>query len=162
MSPNFKGATLSELGNRTLLLMETLWFLKVYTVHPYTCIFSPRFLPNFRDFFQKWGLLIKERIRSDRSKFFPLWDDPNLHGSNNENDRVTSPENVPIPLNVTCTYCYVRLSVAFCGAPVAQWVKRWPTDLAVASSSPARGGIFSAVNGAPFAHSLSLTMRPSS
>ena len=25
------------------------------------------------------------------------------------------------------------------GAPVAQWVKRWPTDLAVTSSSPARG-----------------------
>ena len=23
------------------------------------------------------------------------------------------------------------------GAPVAQWVKRWPTDLAVVSSSPA-------------------------
>ena len=25
------------------------------------------------------------------------------------------------------------------GAPVAQWVKRWSTDLAVPSSSPARG-----------------------
>ena len=28
-------------------------------------------------------------------------------------------------------------------APVAQWVKCWPTDLAVASSSSARGEIFS-------------------
>ena len=25
------------------------------------------------------------------------------------------------------------------GAPVAQWVKRWPTDLAVPSSIPTRG-----------------------
>ena len=35
------------------------------------------------------------------------------------------------------------------GAPVAQWVKRWPTDLAVPSSIPARGKIFSTVNGVP-------------
>ena len=35
------------------------------------------------------------------------------------------------------------------GAPVAQLVKRWPTDLAVPSSIPARGKIFSTVNGAP-------------
>ena len=27
------------------------------------------------------------------------------------------------------------------GAPVAQWVKRWPTDLAVVSPSPVRGEI---------------------
>ena len=33
--------------------------------------------------------------------------------------------------------------------PVAQWVKRCPTDLAVPSSSPARGEIFSTVNGVP-------------
>ena len=37
-------------------------------------------------------------------------------------------------------------------APVAQWVKRWPTDLAVPSlKSPAQGKIFS------IAHSLSLS-----
>ena len=35
------------------------------------------------------------------------------------------------------------------GAPVTQWVKRWPTDLAVPSSIPTRGEIFSAVNGVP-------------
>ena len=29
------------------------------------------------------------------------------------------------------------------GAPIAQLVKRWPTDLAVPGSSPARGEIFS-------------------
>ena len=34
-------------------------------------------------------------------------------------------------------------------APVAEWVKRWPTDLAVARSSPARGDMFSTVNGVP-------------
>ena len=28
------------------------------------------------------------------------------------------------------------------GTPVAQWVKRWPTDLAVLSSSPTPGKIF--------------------
>ena len=42
------------------------------------------------------------------------------------------------------------------GAPVAQWVKRWPTDLVVLSSITARGEIFLTVNGVP-AHSLSLS-----
>ena len=37
------------------------------------------------------------------------------------------------------------------GAPVAQWVMRWRTDLAVLSSSPARSEFFSSI-----AHSLSL------
>ena len=41
------------------------------------------------------------------------------------------------------------------GVPVAQWVKRWPTDPAVMSSSPARGEIFLTVNGV--AHSLPLS-----
>ena len=31
--------------------------------------------------------------------------------------------------------------------PVAQWVKHWPTDLAVLSLSPSQGEIFSTVNG---------------
>ena len=35
------------------------------------------------------------------------------------------------------------------GALVGQWVKGWPTDLAVPSSIPARGGIISNVNGVP-------------
>ena len=38
---------------------------------------------------------------------------------------------------------------ALCGAPVAQWVKRWATDLAVPGSSPAWGEIFSTINGDP-------------
>ena len=33
--------------------------------------------------------------------------------------------------------------------PVAQLVKHWLTDLAVSGSSPARGEIFSTVNGVP-------------
>ena len=37
------------------------------------------------------------------------------------------------------------------GALVAQWVKRWPSDLLVLISSPARSEFFS-----PIAHSLSL------
>ena len=32
-------------------------------------------------------------------------------------------------------------------SPLAQWVKHLPVDLAVQCSSPARGGIFSTVNG---------------
>ena len=43
------------------------------------------------------------------------------------------------------------------GAPVAQWVKRWPTDLAVVSYSPARGeDLFNRKQGS-IAHSLSLS-----
>ena len=48
------------------------------------------------------------------------------------------------------------------GAPVAQWVQRWPTDLVVMSSSPALGeDLFSRERGS-IAHSLSLlsTHRP--
>ena len=37
------------------------------------------------------------------------------------------------------------------GAPVAQWAMRWPTDLAVLSSSPTQSEFFSSI-----AHSLSL------
>ena len=40
---------------------------------------------------------------------------------------------------------------------VAQWVKRWPTDLAVMSSLPARGEIFSNRKRGSIAHSLSLS-----
>ena len=35
------------------------------------------------------------------------------------------------------------------GAPADQWVKRWPSNLAVAGSSPAGGGVLSIVNGVP-------------
>ena len=35
------------------------------------------------------------------------------------------------------------------GAPVAQWIKRWPTDLASWDRFPAKGEIFSIVNGIP-------------
>ena len=41
------------------------------------------------------------------------------------------------------------------GAPVAQWVKRWPTDLAVPSSIPTRG-LLNRKWGS-IAHSLSLS-----
>ena len=51
------------------------------------------------------------------------------------------------------SFCFQRLGnlskwgllVIEIGAPVAQLVKRWPTDLAVSSSMPARGKIFSTV-----------------
>ena len=43
------------------------------------------------------------------------------------------------------------------GALVTQWVKRWPTDLAVVSSSPARDEDLFNCERAPIAHSLSLS-----
>ena len=43
----------------------------------------------------------------------------------------------------------VHLARMAIGAPVTQWVKCWPTDLAVPSSIPARGEIFSTVNAVP-------------
>ena len=46
-----------------------------------------------------------------------------------------------------CTRDHQHVYLA--GAPVAQWGKRWTTDLAVPSSSPAQGKIFSTVNGVP-------------
>ena len=42
------------------------------------------------------------------------------------------------------------------GTPEAQWVKHWPTDLAVMSSSTARGEIFSTVNWVPLHTALHL------
>ena len=43
------------------------------------------------------------------------------------------------------------------GAPVAQWVKRWPTDLAVVISSPAKGEDLFNCKRSFVAHSLSLS-----
>ena len=62
--------------------------------------------------------------------------------------------------------CYSLLFSAFAltlkRAPLAQLVKRWPADLAVPSSIPARGEIFSTVNGVQLhtAFSLSSAHRP--
>ena len=43
-------------------------------------------------------------------------------------------------LLLSCMYFLsVTVTTQYEGAPVAQWVKRRPTDLAVPSSSPARG-----------------------
>ena len=39
------------------------------------------------------------------------------------------------------------ISFQSCRAPLAQWVKHWPVDLAVPSLSPTRGGNFTTVNG---------------
>ena len=44
---------------------------------------------------------------------------------------------------------YGTLRVKTFGTPVAQWVKRWSTDLEVLSSSSARDDIFSTVNKVP-------------
>ena len=82
----------------------------IFKVYGYTTSFSAMFSKgdNFGDFlfaylrdevFPKWGQLLKEWICSDGSKFFPFWDDPIHIGGNNENDRIASPEIVPIHLD---------------------------------------------------------------
>ena len=63
--------------------------------------------PKFSDFLfssladvsiSKWGLHLKLRICSYRSKFFPLRVDPIENGGKNENGRVASPESISIHL----------------------------------------------------------------
>ena len=46
-----------------------------------------------------WGLLLKERTCSWKSKFFPLRVDHIEKGGKIENGRVASPKSVPIHLN---------------------------------------------------------------
>ena len=71
-----------------------------------TLTFSANFIKgdNFSDFLfallaeeahPQRGLLLKERICSSRSKFFPLRVDPIQKGGKHENGRVASPETVP-------------------------------------------------------------------
>ena len=68
----------------------------INTLQHIRCMGTPQFFStmfrkgdNFRDFlfayltdkvFPIWTLLLKERICSKGSKFFPFWDDPNLYG----------------------------------------------------------------------------------
>ena len=57
---------------------------------------------------------------------------------------------------------------SFAKTRVAQWVERWPTNLAVAFSNPAQGKSFSVIDGIPlntafhngYIHSLSPAHRP--
>ena len=55
------------------------------------------------------------------------------------------------------SHYYDLFTICALRAPVAQWVKRWPTNLAVPSSIPARGRLFSTANGVYIAHSFSLS-----
>ena len=60
-------------------------------------------------------------------------------------------------LNGFCqNMCHTDAFIEFFGASIAQWVKCWPTDLAVPSSSPSQGEIFSTVKRGSIAYSLSL------
>ena len=63
--------------------------------------------------------------------------------------------SVPNVGNIQCQInaCILPASV---GAPEAQWVKRWPADLADPSLSPVQDKLFSPVNGVRL-HSLSLS-----
>ena len=42
--------------------------------------------------------------------------------------------------------CNICVVISKLRAMVAQWVKCWPTDLAIPSLNPARGEFFSAIN----------------
>ena len=55
--------------------------------------------------------------------------------------------HIPYVLRVGYPSCRSGHTGRGFGAQAAQWVKRWPTDLAVPSWSLARGEIFSTVNG---------------
>ena len=70
------------------------------TSPPFSAKFSKG--DNFYDFaylkdevFPKWCLLLKERICSNGSKLFHEMTSNHM-GGNNENDRVASPESVPM------------------------------------------------------------------
>ena len=56
----------------------------------------------------------------------------------------------PCSISHLITFLQRHFSQALWGAPEAQWVKRWPTELAVLGSSHAGGEIFSTVNGIPW------------
>ena len=87
-------------------------YVKVYgysIIFFFSSIFSKG--DNFPDFlfayledelFPKWGLLLKERIRLYGNKFFSRVDP--MRWEANENDRVTSPESVPMHLNIFYMY----------------------------------------------------------
>ena len=55
-----------------------------------------------------------------------------------------------------CIYFYWCIPL-FGGASVVQWVKRWPTDLAAAGSSPSCGRDLFNCKGGSITHSLSLS-----
>ena len=44
-------------------------------------------------------------------------------------------------------FAYRKTSINWGGAPVAQWLKRWPTDLAIPGSSPPEARPFATING---------------
>ena len=83
---------------------------------------------------------------------FVVKGDGNAHTSANancphqdDNNRSLYFQNWWTPIHiVSMTSAFAFLN----NTPVAQWVKRWPADLAVPSSSPTPGEIFSTVNGA--------------
>ena len=87
---------------------KSLFHLKMFGHTPifFSAIFSKG--DNFQDFlfahledeiFPIRCLCLKERICSNGSKFFPLWDGLNLMEGNNENDRVAFHESVHIHFN---------------------------------------------------------------
>ena len=51
--------------------------------------------------------------------------------------------------NLVAVLLFYKIRQAFKEPPAAQWLKRWPTDLAGPSSIRTRGEIFSTVNGVP-------------
>ena len=88
-----------------LFLMSFLKCVYGYSFHVFSAIFTKG--NNFGDFlfstlgnkiFPQWDLILKLRICSSRSKFFPLRVDPLQKEGKNENERVASPESVPIHL----------------------------------------------------------------
>ena len=90
------------------------------------------------------------------------WRKYTICGNNSLNISLYSQENFPLlielhktDLHICDTFgrvycCLIKKFTAELGAPVAQWVKRWPTDLVVPSLSLIKLG--------SIAHSLSLVL----
>ena len=96
--------------------------------------------------------------------FNAFWDSISVYikqysSHNKERDITGVRKNILTP---TWNYCPCRsLLFSHPGALLAQWVKRWPTDIVVPGSSPAQGEIFSTVNGVPL-HQPFIVFSPSS
>ena len=78
-----------------------------------------------------------------------------------QNDEITtSIQRCPNVMDVWPTFSNRctdgNISAKTGGAPVAQWVKRWPADLAVPRSIPALGENLPSCKRSSVAHSLSL------
>ena len=98
--------------------------------------------PNFRTFFSNLDKMIKETKASGLFVVFPyhtckMGVKNFVYRSEKDFSETYNREMHMVYLTVKFSAKLVVMFTKSFGAPVAQWVKRWPTDLAVVSSRPA-------------------------